>query len=128
MGSAIGVFAGSQALRVPRTRFAPVKTTEDLLAVRSDLYLLTDDFRIVPNPARTLETIDIRLDDDHYKFVGQLDAHFPHGAPSLLDCELFSLTGPFTFGEEVVCRGTVELVNDGETAVVIDDGTVLENK
>jgi UTP--glucose-1-phosphate uridylyltransferase len=40
MGSAIGVFAGSQALRVPRSRFAPVKTTEDLLAVRSDLYLL----------------------------------------------------------------------------------------
>jgi UTP--glucose-1-phosphate uridylyltransferase len=128
MGSAIGVFAGSQALRVPRTRFAPVKTTEDLLAVRSDLYLLTDDFRIVPNPARTLETIDIRLDDDHYRFVGQLDTHFPDGAPSLLDCELFSLTGPFTFGEDVVCRDTVELVNDRETAVVIDDGTVLENK
>ena len=125
MGSAIGVFAGSQALRVPRTRFAPVKTTEDLLAVRSDLYRLTDDFRVVPNPARTLPSIDIRLDDVHYKFVGQLDARFPHGAPSLLTCELLALTGPFTFGAEVVCRGVVELVNDGETAVVIDDGTVL---
>lgn len=128
MGSAIGVFAGSKALRVPRSRFAPVKTTEDLLAVRSDLYRLTDDFRVVPNPTRTLESIDIRLDGDHYKFVGQLDARFPHGAPSLLDCTLLSLTGPFTFGEDVVCRGVVELVNDGETAVVIDDGTVLENK
>ena len=128
MGSAIGVFTGSQALRVPRTRFAPVKTTEDLLGVRSDLYLLTDNFHVVPNPARTLEAIDIRLDDAHYKFVGQLDDHFPHGVPSLLECERLSLTGSFVFGLDVVCRGVVELVNDGETAVVIADGTVLENK
>jgi hypothetical protein len=36
MGAATGVFEGAQALRVPRRRFAPVKTTDDLLAVRSD--------------------------------------------------------------------------------------------
>jgi UTP--glucose-1-phosphate uridylyltransferase len=125
MGSAIGVFNGSQALRVPRSRFAPVKTTEDLLAVRSDLYLLTADYRVVPNPARTLGSIDIRLDDDNYKFVGQLDAHFPQGAPSLLKCQELAVTGPFVFGANVVCRGVVELVNEGETAVAIPDGAEL---
>ena len=31
MGAAIGVFEGARALRVPRTRFVPVKTTDDLL-------------------------------------------------------------------------------------------------
>ena len=31
MGAAIDVFEGAQALRVPRARFAPVKTTDDLL-------------------------------------------------------------------------------------------------
>jgi UTP--glucose-1-phosphate uridylyltransferase len=125
MGSAIGVFAGSQALHVPRSRFAPVKTTEDLLAVRSDLYLLTDDYRVVPNPERKLGTVDIRLDDEHYKFVGQLDAHFPHGAPSLLHCKELALTGSFVFGLDVVCHGVVKLVNKEETAVVIPDKTVL---
>ena len=43
MGSAIGVFPGARAIRVPRSRFAPVKTTDDLLAVRSDAYVLTED-------------------------------------------------------------------------------------
>ena len=32
---------------MPRTRFAPVKTTNDLLVVRSDAYELDDDFKLV---------------------------------------------------------------------------------
>src|SRR3954451_1065691 len=40
MGAAIQVFEGARALSVPRTRFAPVKTTDDLLALRSDAYRL----------------------------------------------------------------------------------------
>ena len=40
MGSAIGVIDGARALLVPRTRFAPVKSTDDLLLVRSDAYEL----------------------------------------------------------------------------------------
>ena len=46
MGAAIEVFEGARALNVPRTRFAPVKTTDDLLALRSDAYRLTDDARV----------------------------------------------------------------------------------
>src|SRR5215210_3273036 len=45
MGAAVGVFDGARPLRVPRTRFSPVKSTEDLLALRSDAYVLTDDAR-----------------------------------------------------------------------------------
>src|SRR6187200_67201 len=41
MGAAIDVFDGARAIRVPRRRFAPVKTTSDLLALRSDAYELT---------------------------------------------------------------------------------------
>ena len=40
MGAAIGVFEGAQAIRVPRSRFVPVKTTTDLLVLRSDAYVL----------------------------------------------------------------------------------------
>ena len=46
MGAAIEVFDGAAALRVPRKRFAPVKTTDDLLVVRSDAYSLTDEARM----------------------------------------------------------------------------------
>ncbi|MFQ5661046.1 MAG: UTP--glucose-1-phosphate uridylyltransferase [Gammaproteobacteria bacterium] len=50
MGSAISVFDGAQAIRVPRTRFFPVKTTSDLMTIRSDAYCLTDDCRLIINP------------------------------------------------------------------------------
>ncbi len=40
MGAAIGVFDGALALRVPRGRFLPVKTTSDLLVMRSDAYVV----------------------------------------------------------------------------------------
>ena len=42
MGAAIAVFDGARPLRVPRTRFLPVKTTSDLLVLRSDAYELRD--------------------------------------------------------------------------------------
>ena len=38
MGSAIECFDDSGAVVVPRERFAPVKTTNDLFALRSDVY------------------------------------------------------------------------------------------
>jgi UTP--glucose-1-phosphate uridylyltransferase len=55
------VIEGATAIGVPRSRFAPVKTTNDLLAVRSDAYILTDDFRVIPNPNRKLRQIVIDL-------------------------------------------------------------------
>src|SRR4051812_36620725 len=46
MGAALGVIPGARALRVPRGRFTPVKTTNDLLALRSDAYEVTSDGRV----------------------------------------------------------------------------------
>ncbi|MCP4425679.1 MAG: UTP--glucose-1-phosphate uridylyltransferase [Chloroflexi bacterium] len=126
MGSAIGVFAGASALRVPRTRFAPVKKTDDLLAVRSDAYTLTPDARIILNPARSLPPATVELDLDYYKFVTDLDGRFPFGPPSLVDCSRFSVQGDFKFGRNVVCRGEVTLVNESGSQAVIADGAVLE--
>jgi UTP--glucose-1-phosphate uridylyltransferase len=121
MGAAIGVFAGAQAVRVPRTRFAPVKTTDDLLAVRSDAYRLTEQHHVLVENSDLL----VMLDAAHYRFVNQLDAAFPAGPPSLRDCTQFLVQGPFVFGCDVVCRGDVRLVNEGEQAVQIADGAVL---
>ena len=128
MGSAISVFAGAQALRVPRQRFAPVKTTDDLLAVRSDAYAMTDDFRVIPNPTGPTDQVVVTLDPAYYKFITDLDARFPRGAPSLVGCQRLSVEGDFRFGRNVVCRGAVWLINDTNEQVEIPDKTALRGE
>ncbi|MFT7585217.1 MAG: UTP--glucose-1-phosphate uridylyltransferase, partial [Cellvibrionaceae bacterium] len=125
MGSAIAVFGGAGAIRVPRTRFAPVKTTGDLLAVRSDCYVLTDDHRIVPNPARELDQIVVKLDPDQYKLIDQMEAAFPQGAPSLIKANTFTVNGKFVFGRNVKIEGYVSLENSGSVPKMVEDDTVL---
>jgi len=128
MGSAIGVFDGAQAVRVPRKRFAPVKKTNDLLAVRSDVYELSEEYHVVPNPQRVLDPIYIDLDERYYKFVSDLDQRFPSGPPSLLACETLSIIGDFCFESDVVFKGSVVLVNDTDHQIKIEAGTVLQDQ
>jgi UTP--glucose-1-phosphate uridylyltransferase len=109
MGAAIGVFEGARALRVPRERFAPVKTTNDLLGLRSDAYVLTDEAQVAVNPARSLPPPYVDLDPEHYKLIADFDRRFPEGPPSLLECERFVVRGDVTFGAGVVARGRIEL-------------------
>jgi UTP--glucose-1-phosphate uridylyltransferase len=122
MGAAIGVFEGAQAVRVPRTRFAPVKTTNDLLVLRSDAYVLGDDFRVLP--ADGLPVVD--LDSAHFKLLRDFDAHFPEGPPSLAACDRLVVQGDVVFGRDVVVRGAVEVRQDGSEPLRIEDGAVLQ--
>ena len=128
MGSAIAVFEEAAAIRVPRTRFAPVKTTNDLLLVRSDIYSLTDDFRVVANPARKLGPVVIDLDPHYYKLIDHLEARFPHGAPSLLECERLSIKGDVKFGPKVTFKGAVRLVNESGQPVEVEGGAIIEGE
>jgi UTP--glucose-1-phosphate uridylyltransferase len=125
MGAGISLFPGAQALRVPRARFAPVKTCDDLLGLRSDAYVLTDDFRVVPNPARRLGALVVRLDPRYYKRIDDFEARFPHGAPSLLHCEGLSIEGDVRFGREVAVVGSVRVVNQAQEQLTIADGTTI---
>ncbi len=52
MGSAISLFEGAVAVNVPRARFLPVKTCNDLLAVRSDCFVYSEREGLRINPAR----------------------------------------------------------------------------
>ena len=118
MGAAIEVFDGARALIVPRTRFAPVKTTDDLLALRSDAYRLTADSRV--ELVRDSVPI-VTLDADHYKLMRDFDARFPKGPVSLKDAERFEVEGDVTFGADVVARGSVKVQGPAR----IEDGTEL---
>src|SRR4029450_10761719 len=83
MGAAIEVFEGARDLRVPRTRFAPVKTTDDLLALRSDAYRLTGDAHVVLAPERDGRAPFVALDADYFKLMRDFDERFAKGPPSL---------------------------------------------
>ena len=50
MGAAIACFNGAEGVRVPRSRFLPVKTTDDLLVLRSDAYVLDERSHVVAAP------------------------------------------------------------------------------
>ncbi|PID60597.1 MAG: UTP--glucose-1-phosphate uridylyltransferase [Ignavibacteriae bacterium] len=121
MGSAISVFKGAKAIVVPRERFAPVKTTEDLLAVRSDNYILTDDYRVIINPERKLQPLTINLDSDFYKLVDDLDERIPYPL-QLIDCESLTISGNFSIGKEVKFIGNVVLNNANVEPKIIEDG------
>ncbi|MEA2449036.1 MAG: UTP--glucose-phosphate uridylyltransferase [Thermoleophilaceae bacterium] len=106
MGAALGAIEGAGALCVPRTRFAPVKTTNDLLVVRSDAYVLDDaDGRVEP----VGEPPVVELDPRYYKLLSEFDARFPGGPPSLVDAERLTVRGDVTFGAGTVVRGAVEV-------------------
>jgi UTP--glucose-1-phosphate uridylyltransferase len=126
MGSAISIFDGATAIRVPRNRFAPVKTCQDLLALWSDCYVLTDDIYLVQNPKRRLDTVVCRLDSRYYKKIDQLRARFAHGVPSLLECISLDVQGDVFFGKGVAIKGKVVIANHTDRPVMLPDGSIIE--
>ncbi|MCS7038277.1 MAG: UTP--glucose-1-phosphate uridylyltransferase [Anaerolineae bacterium] len=129
MGAAIAAFPGAEAIRVPRHRFAPVKTTNDLLAVRSDAYVLTDDYRVVLNPVRPWPTPPvIELDPRFYALIDDFERRFPHGPPSLVACRRLRVVGDLRFGRGMVLRDEVELAHPGPEPYHLPDGAVLTGR
>jgi UTP--glucose-1-phosphate uridylyltransferase len=118
MGAAIEIFSGAQTIEVTRRRFVPVKTTNDLLVLRSDVYDIGEDF-VLDQAAPMIPFVDL---DGVYKLVGDFDKRFKEGAPSLRQAESFVVDGDWTFGDNVKVVGKVTL--DGERGRV-ESGTVL---
>ena len=119
MGAAIGSIPGARALHVPRSRFAPVKTTDDLLVVRSDAYQLTSDGQMSPGfdgPAPA-----VTLDKDFYRLLPGFEQRFPAGPPSLRRCRRLQVDGDVTFGAGVTAVGDVQVTGPRH----IPDGQVL---
>ena len=119
IGAAIGAIPGARAVHVPRSRFAPVKTTDDLLVVRSDAYELTGDGRMEPRfdgPGPI-----VTLDKDYYELLPGFELRFPAGAPSLRRCRRFEVDGDVTFGAGVTAVGEVRVAGPRH----VPDGQVL---
>ena len=99
MGAAIEVFEGATAIGVGRDRFLPVKTTNDLLLLRSDVYEVGGDGRLtkVTDPAPLVD-----LDSTYYKTIGAFEQRIPDEAPSLKEAQSLTVKGDWTFEPGVV--------------------------
>ncbi len=128
MGAAISMFDSSAALQVSRDRFAPVKKTGDLLAVRSNCMAFTPNFQLRTNPARRLPAIDIELDEAFYKKVDQFESRFPGGPPDLLECASFKVHGDVLFEPNIVCKGDVLVENRTDSQQRIETAAVLSGR
>jgi UTP--glucose-1-phosphate uridylyltransferase len=130
MGAAISLFEGAAAVRVPRSRFFPVKTCNDLLALRSDCFVCTADKNLQINPQRQArqktDTIKINLDPRYYGKIDDLDERFSQGVPSLVECDSLSIEGDVQFEKDVIIKGSVSIKNSGTNQAVVKAGTVID--
>lgn len=120
MGAAIEVFDGAQTIEVGRDRFVPVKTTNDLLVLRSDVYDLGQDF-VLDQACDEVPFVDLK--GDFYKLVGEFDKRFPEGAPSMRGASSVRINGDFTFGRGVTFSGDVEMA--APSAQRVEAGSVI---
>ncbi|WP_067780767.1 UTP--glucose-1-phosphate uridylyltransferase [Actinomyces vulturis] len=121
MGAAVEAFEGATAIEVPRSRFLPVKTTNDLLLVRSDVYELDDMGALVQ---RGDQACVISLDSRYYKTIHEFEKRFPYGPPSLRRATKLTVDGDWTFGKGVKIVGSVRLEDPGYSTDV-SDGALL---
>jgi UTP--glucose-1-phosphate uridylyltransferase len=125
MGAAIALFEGAQAVRVADERFAPVKTTSDLMRVRSDAYRRDAEERVVPAPEGLGGAIVVELDAKHFRSVAALELRTPQGPPSLLRCRRLLVRGDVRFGGGVVIEGDVTLEAPAGGHLELPDGARL---
>lgn len=120
MGSAIECFDGATAIVVDRDRFAPVKTTNDLLGLRSDAYGIDSDGAVRLAPERNGNPPVIDLDSKWFKLMDGFSERFPGPVPSLIGCESFTVRGNLRVPEAVTINGAVVLSHDTDDDMMVD--------
>ncbi len=117
MGAAIESFEGATAIAVPRSRFLPVKTTNELSLLRSDVFSLGDDHI----PRATIDPLPVVTLAKPYATIAGFEQRLPH-ALGLRQAHTLDVRGDWSFGRDVQVTGDVTL---GEEGGVVADGTVL---
>merc|ERR1719203_2648144 len=116
MGAAISSLPGSQAIIVPFDRFAPVKTCNQLFGLRSDAYVISEDFSPVLAPCACKPIVSF---DGNYKMVPDMEAAIPNGVPSLKDCKKLTVKGKVVFAAGTVIQGEAKIINEGKDVMQV---------
>jgi len=105
MGAAVECFEKATILVVPRTRFLPVKSTNDLLIMRSDIFDITTEGHLIKNPKRRSPFLPkIELDPLYYDTVEKFETLFEE-IPSLIEATGLTVKGCVKFEKPVQVKG-----------------------
>ena len=126
MGAAISLFEGAAVIKVPASRFLPVKKCDDLLSIRSDRFIFSTEDNLIANPNTGTKTIQVDLDPKYYGKIDLFDERFSRGVPSLTNCESLTVKGDVRFESNVAVRGKIVIPNKGKIQAVIKEGPVVE--
>ncbi|VDD76423.1 unnamed protein product [Mesocestoides corti] len=102
VGAAIRSFKKPMGLKVPRSRFLPVKKTSDLVLLKSDLFSSSDGNLII-SPYRSISTLPIVNLSKHFQSVQDLHQRIPN-IPSMIELNHLTVFGDVTFGKNVVLK------------------------
>jgi len=128
MGAAISCFPRPALIVVPRRRFVSVKTTHDLLSLRSDLYSFDRQMSIQFNPQRIRlhSPPIINLDPRYYRSLLDFERRFPFPV-SLAACDQLIVEGDIVFGRGISFEGSVIIRNTGPDVASVPDGTCFQS-
>eukprot|EP00656_Telonema_subtile_P013222 TRINITY_DN16706_c0_g1_i8.p1 TRINITY_DN16706_c0_g1~~TRINITY_DN16706_c0_g1_i8.p1 ORF type:complete len:460 (-),score=178.14 TRINITY_DN16706_c0_g1_i8:296-1675(-) len=121
MGAAISLFESASAIVVPRSRFTPVKKTNDLFVLRSDAYQRSGVHHTMQLSPGVLRPPSVVLDDS-MKLISQFEAAVARGVPSMKGCSDLAVQGPVLFGAGVVFEGKVTVRNPSAHSVLLPAG------
>ncbi|KAK4295820.1 hypothetical protein Pmani_031641 [Petrolisthes manimaculis] len=127
VGAAIKSFNGALGLNVPRSRFLPVKKTDDLLLVMSNLYNLQHGTLTMSSLRQFDTTPLVKLGSFHFGKVKDFLKRFGT-IPDMLELDHLAVSGDVTFGRRVVLKGTVIIIANHGDRIDIPAGAILENK
>ena len=122
IGSAIEEFDGASLLQVERDRFLPVKSTDDLFLLQSNLFSIQNGFP-VPNPSRKNKTLPRISLGESLKFYEQYAERLKE-MPNVLELESLTVEGDVGFGRNVRLVGKVVLRGVEKTFFVPDDSLI----
>jgi UTP--glucose-1-phosphate uridylyltransferase len=108
MGAAIEAFEGARAIVVPRGRFLPVKTTNELTLLRSDVFDLGADYI----PRATVSPLPVVMLDKTYATIDALERRLPHPL-GLREAQTLTVNGDWHFAEDIRIIGDVTLSEPG---------------
>jgi UTP--glucose-1-phosphate uridylyltransferase len=126
IGSALECFPGAVGLTVGRDRFMPVKKTDDLLLVQSDLFVLQKG-QLVRNPDRKQAALPSVQLGGEFADMEYFQERFSQ-VPGMLDLDSLTVDGDVRFGKNVQLKGDVKLSAPKGKPLTIPDGSVLGNE
>eukprot|EP00180_Rhodochaete_pulchella_P001530 Plantae.Rhodophyta-Rhodochaete_pulchella.ctg2347.p1 GENE.Plantae.Rhodophyta-Rhodochaete_pulchella.ctg2347~~Plantae.Rhodophyta-Rhodochaete_pulchella.ctg2347.p1 ORF type:complete len:497 (+),score=111.04 Plantae.Rhodophyta-Rhodochaete_pulchella.ctg2347:374-1864(+) len=126
IGAGISYFDNSCGVNVPRSRFLPVKACSDLMLIQSNLYTMKSGTLQV-NPKRMFSSVPVvKLGPEFKKVAGYMERF--KSIPDIVELDHLTVSGDVFFGKKVVLKGTVIVVANPGSKIMIPDGAVLENK